>query len=118
MGYQMDSDNWKSHSQLIDFREEAASVVVAGQVFFLRTALVHFKISRPGYSLEKKKTRKIFSLDLKKFINFLKLSIQMYIFGGLVDGELARTSEKLSGDEWTSGPDMPEGRSRYDQSHK
>ena len=32
MGYQMDSDNWKSHSQLIDFREEAASVVVAGQV--------------------------------------------------------------------------------------
>ena len=37
----------------------------------------------------------------------------MYIFGGLVDGELARTSEKLSGDEWTSGPDMPEGRSRY-----
>jgi len=68
MGYQMDSDNWKSHSQLIDFREEAASVVVAGQ---------------------------------------------MYIFGGLVDGELARTSEKLSGDEWTSGPDMPEGRSRF-----
>ena len=32
MGYQMDLDNWKSHSQLIDFREEAASVVVAGQV--------------------------------------------------------------------------------------
>ena len=32
MGYQMDSDTWKSHSQLIDFREEAASVVVAGQV--------------------------------------------------------------------------------------
>ena len=42
----------------------------------------------------------------------------MYIFGGLVDGELTRTSEKLSGDEWTSGPDMPEGRSRYDQSHR
>ena len=28
----MNSDNWESHSQLIDYREEAASVVVAGQV--------------------------------------------------------------------------------------
>ena len=72
MGYQMDSDNWKSHSQLIDFREEAASVVVAGQVFFLRTALVHFKISRPGYSLEKKKNKKNFFFRPKKIHQFLK----------------------------------------------
>ena len=37
---------------------------------------------------------------------------KMYVFGGLIDGELSRTSEKLSGNEWTSGPSMPEGRSR------
>ena len=32
MGYHMSSNNWESHSLLIDYREESASVVVAGQV--------------------------------------------------------------------------------------
>ena len=37
----------------------------------------------------------------------------MYILGGLINGELSRSSEKLSDSEWISGPSMPEGRSRY-----
>lgn len=67
MGYNPDTNVWAVHSQLLESREEASSVVVAGQ---------------------------------------------MYIFGGLINGELARSTEKLSGDTWTSGPSLPEGRSR------
>jgi hypothetical protein len=40
-------------------------------------------------------------------------NFQMYILGGLIDDELTRTSEKLSGDQWTNGPSLPEGRARF-----
>jgi len=66
--YNIKDHMWDDHSQLLVPREEAASAVLAGQ---------------------------------------------MYILGGLVDGEHVRNSEKHSGDEWTDGPNLPEGRARF-----
>ena len=67
MSYNLKTNEWATHSDLLDLREEAASVVLAGQ---------------------------------------------MHIMGGLVNGEVVRSSEKYSGDGWTEGYSLPEGRSR------
>lgn len=70
LGYNVMSNAWGLHSQMLELREEAASVSLSGQ---------------------------------------------MYVLGGLVNGEMARSSEKLSGDTWTNGPSLPEGRARQAQ---
>jgi len=68
MAYNPMNNDWDTHSDLLDLREEASSVTLSGQ---------------------------------------------MYILGGLVNGEMVRSSEKLSGFTWTAGPSLPEGRSRF-----
>jgi N-acetylneuraminic acid mutarotase len=52
-------------------------------------------------------------IDMREEASSVTVSGQMYIMGGLVNGEMVRTSEKLSGDTWTAGPSLPEGRSRF-----
>ncbi len=68
MEYNPRTNEWEFHSNLLELREEAASAVLADQ---------------------------------------------MYLLGGMVNGEIIRSSEKLSGDAWTNGPSLPEGRARY-----
>ena len=91
MVYEMASDEWKFHSHLTNFREESASVVIRNQVLF----------------------------DICKFLEVLKdhIYLQMYIFGGnnsIIgnDTVLLSSSETYIGNEWISGPNLPEGRAR------